>query len=222
METPAIVLNVKAYEESIATGDLSLARACKEAAEETGVYFAICPQMVDLAWIAREVDVPVFAQHADNREVGSQTGWVTPEAVKASGAVGTLLNHSEHRMVLADLEAVVSRSKSLDLETLVATNNERVSRAVAAMEPDALAVEPPELIGTGISVSEAEPEVVSGTVDTVKEISKNVTVLCGAGISTGEDVKSALELGAEGVLLASSVVKAPDPKSVLVDLASKI
>lgn len=222
METPAIVLNVKAYEESFAEGGLSLARACQEAAEETGFYFAICPQMVDLAWIARQVDVPCFAQHTDNVGLGSQTGWTTPEAVKASGAVGTLLNHSEHRIRIADIDGIISKAKGLGLESLVATNNIRVSRAVAALEPTSLAVEPPELIGTGISVSQADPDVVSGTVDTVREINKKVIVLCGAGISTGDDVKSAIELGAQGVLLASGVVKAPDPKAVLLDLVSKI
>jgi triosephosphate isomerase len=49
-----------------------------------------------------------------------------------------------------------------------------------------------------------------------------VRVLAGAGISTGDCVKKAIELGADGVLLASGVVKAKNPEEVLFDLVSKI
>ncbi|MCD6235493.1 MAG: triose-phosphate isomerase, partial [Thaumarchaeota archaeon] len=89
----------------------------------------------------------------------------------------------------------------------------------AALGPDMIAIEPPELIGTGIPVSKAKPEVVSGAVEAVKRINTEVHVLCGAGISTGEDVARAIELGAEGVLLASAYVKAKDPKKVLSEMA---
>jgi triosephosphate isomerase len=49
-----------------------------------------------------------------------------------------------------------------------------------------------------------------------------VKVLCGAGISKGEDLKAAMELGSVGVLLASGIVKAEDPKAALEDLVSLI
>ena len=83
-------------------------------------------------------------------------------------------------------------------------------------------MEPPELIGTGIPVSKADPEVVEGSVSKVKAINPDVSVLCGAGISTGEDMAAAIELGAEGVLLASGIIKAENPKDALLDLVSKI
>jgi len=86
------------------------------------------------------------------------------------------------------------------------------------MEPDMLAIEPPELIGTGIPVSKANPEVVEGTVREVRKINRSVRILCGAGISKGEDVAAALELGAEGVLLASSVVKSKDVEGAIREL----
>ena len=43
-----------------------------------------------------------------------------------------------------------------------------------------------------------------------------------AGVKNGADVAAALELGASGVLLASGVTKANDPKAVLNDLVSSI
>jgi triosephosphate isomerase len=67
-------------------------------------------------------------------------------------------------MLLADIEAVINKCKDLGLETIVCTNNINTSKAVAALSPDYIAVEPPELIGTGIPVSKANPEVVEGTV----------------------------------------------------------
>ena len=56
----------------------------------------------------------------------------------------------------------------------------------------------------------------------VKEVNPNVRILCGAGVKNGQDVATAISLGAEGVLLASGVTKANDPESVLSDLVSKI
>ncbi|MFV2040951.1 MAG: triose-phosphate isomerase [Candidatus Hydrothermarchaeales archaeon] len=222
LKTPVIVLNVKSYEESMGSRGLALALACEEVTEETGVATAICPQMVDLAWIARQVKVPVFSQNTDGYEPGSCTGWTVAQAVKAAGAVGTLLNHSEHRLRLDVIEHVISKNKGLGLETIVATNNTSVTRAAAALGPDMIAIEPPELIGSGIPVSKAQPEIVTESVEAVKSINPKVKVLTGAGISTGEDVKAALDLGTVGVLLASGVVKAADPKAALLDLAGGI
>ena len=222
LKTPVIMLNVKAYVESMGQNDLSLARSCQEAAEETGVSIVYCPQQVDLAWIAKEMEIPCFAQHSDALNPGSGTGWTALEAVKEAGAVGTLVNHSEHRMQIADIDAVVQKAKELELGTVVCTNNTAVSKAAAELAPTSIAIEPPELIGSGIPVSKADPGIVSDSVAAVENINKDVIVLCGAGISTGEDVKAAIELGAKGVLLASGVVKAADPKAVLMDLASGI
>jgi triosephosphate isomerase len=97
-----------------------------------------------------------------------------------------------------------------------------VSAAAAALKPDMIAVEPPELIGTGVPVSKAKPEVVSGTVEVVKQINPDVVVLCGAGITNGGDVAAALNLGTKGVLVASGIVKAKDPRKVLMDFSEAI
>jgi triosephosphate isomerase len=82
-----------------------------------------------------------------------------------------------------------------------------------------VAIEPPELIGTGIPVSKAQPEIVSGTVRLVREVNGKVTILCGAGISHGEDVSAALKLGTQGVLVASGIVKAKDPYMIMLAFA---
>jgi len=221
-KVPPIVLNFKAYSESAGEKGMSLVKTCEEVAEETGVGIAVCPQQVDLALAAEKAGIPVYAQHVEAFEAGSRTGYVVLEAVKASGAQGTLLNHSEHPMEIAAIEAVIRRAKELGLITLACANNTEVSRSIAALGPSAIAVEPPALIGSGIPVSKADPGIVSDSVEAVKNLDPKIQVFCGAGISTGSDVKAALELGAEGVLLASGVVKASDPRKVLLDLASGV
>ncbi|CAB50641.1 triose-phosphate isomerase [Pyrococcus abyssi] len=222
LKEPIIAINFKTYIEATGKRALEIAKAAERVWKDTGVTIVVAPQLVDLRMIAENVEIPVFAQHIDPIKPGSHTGHVLPEAVKEAGAVGTLLNHSENRMILADLEAAISRAKEVGLITMVCSNNPAVSAAVAALDPDYVAVEPPELIGTGIPVSKAKPEVITDTVELVRKVNPKVKVLCGAGISTGEDVKKAIELGTVGVLLASGVTKAKDPEKAIRDLVSGI
>lgn len=219
---PLIVVNLKAYPTAIGEKALELARTIASAGKEKGVQVAVSPQYADLYRVTSQVEVPVLAQHVDSLEPGSGTGWLLPEAAKEAGAVGSLVNHSEHRLKLGEIEKVVARLKELDLISLVCAKDPEKARQVAAFKPDMVAVEPPELIGTGRAVSKVKPDVVSDTVKSVREVSPNVHVLCGAGISGGEDAKVALELGAEGVLVASCITKADDPHSAMLDLAEGV
>jgi len=216
---PLILVNFKTYSQSTGANALKLAQIAERVSVETSVCVVVAPQFTDIAQISRLVKVPVFAQHIDPVEFGSFTGHILPEAVKEAGAVGTLINHSERRLELSQIDGAVKRARSLGLYTCVCSNNVDVSTAVAALRPDALAVEPPELIGSGISVSKAKPEVVTETVAAVRKVNPKVTILCGAGITKGEDVTAALRLGTEGVLVASGVVRAADQYQALLDLA---
>ena len=220
IETPLIVLNEKAYAESMGEKGFELAEMCEEVAVEKGVNIAICPQQVELALIASLVNIPCFAQHVDAVDPGSHTGFTTLESVKEAGARGSLVNHSEHRLKIAEIDFIIKKAASLNLLTIVCTNNITVSKAVAELKPYAIAVEPPELIGTGQAVSKVDPGIVENTVKEVKQVDEGSVVLCGAGVTNGEDVRAAIELGADGVLLASGVVKAKDPKAALRDLVS--
>jgi len=215
-----IVVNFKTYPEASGLGALALAKLCAQISSETGASLIVAPPMLDLAIVASAVKIPVFAQHIDSVQSGSTTGHVTVENAKASGALGTLVNHSERRIKISEIHDIIDRSRRAGLVTIVCTNNLAVSKACAAMEPDFVAIEPPELIGGDVSVTTANPKIVADTVLAIKGINKRVGVLCGAGVKNGRDVAKALELGTDGVLLASGVVKAKDPKSVLLDLVS--
>ena len=222
MNTPIVILTYKTYLESSGENALELARALKSASEESGITMVAAPQAADIYRIQDQISLPIFAQHIDPITPGGHTGSNLIETLIEAGISGSLINHSENRMKLADIDEVIQLCKQNDIESCVCTNNIATSKAIATFSPDAVAVEPPELIGTGIPVSQAQPEVVEDSVKGVKSINKKIKVLCGAGISTGDDMKAAMDLGADGVLLASGIVKAENPKEALLDLVSKL
>ncbi len=188
-------------------------------ARDRGVSIVVAPQFTDLKPVSESTGLPVFSQHIDPVKPGAYTGHVLAEAVRSSGAVGTLLNHSERRIKISEIEESVELARGSDLVALVCANTAAVSAAVAAFSPDMIAVEPPELIGSGVAVSKSRPELITTTVSKIRGVDSKVRILCGAGVSTAEDVSRALELGTEGVLVASSVVKNKNPGKLLDQMA---
>jgi triosephosphate isomerase len=222
VKKPLIVLNFKTYAESMGEKAVIMAKYCEDVSQESGIEIIACPQIPDISRVARTVKIPVFAQHIDGTGAGGFTGHINADCVHFAGAVGTLINHSERRILLSEIDSAIQSAKKAGLRTILCTNNIAVTSAAAALAPDFVAIEPPELIGSGIPVSKANPDIVRGSVSAVKRINPKVRVLCGAGITTGDDVAAALELGTEGVLLASGIIKAKDPKAALFDLVKLI
>jgi len=218
LTVPVLVINFKVYRESIGANAIRLAKAAEKVANDTGACIVICPPHTDLARIASETGIHVWAQGAEAVEPGGFTGHVPLEAVKESGATGILINHSEKKLKISEIEYLAAKARKLGLRTCICTNNVATSAACAALSPDFVAVEPPELIGGDISVTTADPKIVSDTVQAVRKVSGDVIVLCGAGVKNGKDVRKAIELGSGGVLVASGVVKAKDPEAAIRDL----
>lgn len=219
IQAPIVIVNFKTYVEATGKRAVELARKAERVNRETGVSVGVAPQFADLASVAEAVEIPVFAQHIDPIKPGGYTGHVLVDSVEEAGAKGTLINHSERQLKLSDIDEIIRITREKRLLSVVCANNPTISMAAAALKPDLIAIEPPELIGTGIPVSKARPEVVTGTIQLVREVNKKVIILCGAGISHGEDVKAALRLGTQGVLVASGIVKATDPYAIILELA---
>jgi triosephosphate isomerase len=198
---------------------IDFARIAERVYEKTGISIAIAPHIIDIAALTVSSETPVFSQHIDPVYYGKYTGHILPEAVAEAGAIGTLLNHSERQISLEQIEESIKRATEVDLMTVVCVDTVETAKKVALLNPDAIAIEPPELIGSGISVSTAQPDIVAGAVEAVHTINPDVKVLCGAGITNGEDASAALDLGAKGILVASGVVKAEDPYKALLELA---
>jgi triosephosphate isomerase (TIM) len=215
-------VNFKTYIEATGKNAVALAKIAEEVSSETGVTIIVAPQFTDIEPVSKTVDIPVFSQHVDSVKPGAHTGHVLAEAVKSAGAEGSLLNHSERRISPSEIAESVKRCADSDLRSLVCADTAKAGADVAKLLPDMIAIEPPELIGTGISVSKARPELITESVKEIRKVNRRVRVLCGAGVTTAEDVSKSLELGSEGVLVASGVVKNKDPRAILQSMASEM
>ncbi len=214
-----IVLNFKTYPKSLEKA-LYLTDVASEVVEESSVRIIVCPPTIFLKEAAERFS-GVFAQHVDPESPGAFTGSTPVEALKMIKVSGSLLNHSEKKLRMPEkIKACVERLHQIGLESLVCAESPSEAEKTVAFNPTYIAIEPPELIGSGISVSTAKPELVKDTVTKIKTINDKIPILCGAGVSNSNDVKKALELGADGVLLASAFVNAPEPKEFLRTLAA--
>ncbi|MEK9132149.1 MAG: triose-phosphate isomerase [Patescibacteria group bacterium] len=212
---PVLITNFKTYESATGLQALRLAKIHEEVAKEYGVNFAIAPQVVDIWMIASQIDIPVFAHHFDAVTHGQYTGHILPEALKMAGADGSLLNHAEKRIPFTQIADSLNRAREVGFFTVVCAKDVEEGKRIAALAPSAVAIEPPELIGGDISVSTASPQIIKNA---VKEI-PNVPIIIGAGIKTPQDIEVALGYGAKGILLASGVTRAKNPREVLVGFA---
>ena len=215
-----VVINFKTYETAHGIAAEELARAM--ASIETDARMIAVVSAFDLSAVVDAAPkLEVWTQHLDPIGFGSNTGWLHPETAISRGASGTIINHAEHKVSLEHV-AMILDSVPEDFTVCACAANIEEARALAALQPNYVAVEPPELIGGDISVTTADPDIVISTAAAISEINENVGILCGAGVKNGEDVAMAIQLGTSGVLLASGVTKVADPVSALADLVSKI
>jgi len=210
-----IFVNFKTYGEASGKNALSLAQAIYDLASETRVEIIACPQVVDLRQVIKVSNRPVWAQHVDAVERGRATGWLPPEVAKETGAEGTFLNHSEHKLSIGQLGEIMARCRQAGLKTLVFADSVQEAKIVSKFKPDYIGYEPPELIASKTtSVSQAKPEVIGNVVRGVPK----TAILIGAGVKGRRDVQLGVKLGAKGIVLSSAVVLAKNPKKVLKDL----
>jgi len=215
---PLLLINFKTYRESTGKEAVKLAKLIDKLAKGKKADVMIAVETADIYPISNAVGIPILAQHIDPIEEGAHTGAILARDIVDNGAKGTLLNHSEKRMKFADLKKSIGIARKNGLKTVVCVDNVSYVRRVRRFGPDYIAIEPEELIGTGISISAAKPKLIQKAV----AAAKGIPLLCGAGISNGEDVKKALELGASGVLVASAVVKAADQKAIILEMINAL
>lgn len=219
MDAPLIVVNFKTYSTALAEHAETLGKFMADV--ETNARMVAVTSAFDLHSVSAISGLEVWAQHLDPVGQGSHTGWLEPQTAIARGASGTIINHAEHKVSIDHVRDLMAMLPD-GFPICACAADVAEARALADLGPTFIAVEPPELIGGDISVTTADPAIVSDTVAAVKEVNPNVRVLCGAGVKNGQDVATAISLGAEGVLLASGVTKANDIPEVLKDLVSVI
>jgi triosephosphate isomerase len=221
--TPVLVINFKNYEEVYDAGVVELAKAAQQVHKKFDISVVVCPPNPCLAEVSKQVSIPVFAQHVDLAKPGSSTGAIVPEVVKSIGVRGSLINHSERRLWASEgIKYRIDRLQSIGLISLACAQTPEEVSEIAKFGPDWLAVEPPELIGSGKAVSKVKPQIVTNSIVACRKANPDVKLLCGAGIVTGEDVEAAVKLGAKGVLVASGIVKAKNWIKIIEELTSPL
>ena len=172
--------------------------------------------------LCQKVQFQYLAQHIDDSKIGSTTGFIIPELLKKSGVKGSLINHSEHRIPSNDIKKLVSKLKELKMISILCVKDVAEVRKYAKFNPDYIAIEPPELIGSGKAVSTEKPELITKAAVAVKSAKNKTKLLCGAGIVSGEDVSKAVELGSKGILVASGIVKAKNWDKIMSEFAKSM
>lgn len=191
---------------------VELAVAADEISREFNVPIIFDPQYVDIpACAAATRALLVFAQHVDPITVGPGNGKVLPEAVKEAGGRGTFLNHVESRSTFSDLSQTIRRCEEVGMMSLVCVDSPAEAAAMAQLAPDFILAEPPELIGTGVSVGEIMSQFVADAVSMAKAVNPDIIVFASAGIRTPDDVAEIIRLGADATGTTSGIMKADDP-----------
>lgn len=216
---PLIVVNFKTYATAMGQKAVNLAQAMERASRDHVRMVAVVSAF-DLHAVKQAAPtLEVWSQHLDPVGQGSFTGWLQPQNAIEQGARGTIINHAEHKVEIGHVQQLMQQLPD-EFPMCACAADVQEAHRLAELGPTFIAVEPPELIGGDISVTTADPAIVSDTVNAVRAINPHVRVLCGAGVKDGKDVKTAVELGAHGVLLASGVTKASDVDAVLADLVA--
>lgn len=213
------IINFKNYEEISGPKAAKLAAVAQRISKKYKTKIAIAPpqNLLGIKYAG-----PILAQHVDNSKTGSTTGFVIPELLKASKISGSLINHSEHRIPPKDIKELIERLRQLNMVSVVCVQDVSEASLYAKENPDFIAIEPPELIGSGKAVSKERPELITNAVKAVHDARNNTKLLCGAGIVSGDDVRKAMELGASGILVASGIIKSKNWNDVVDEFAKAV
>jgi len=213
-----LFVNFKTYKQASGFAGLELLEKIEEAASETQTKIIAVVQSADVRESTIGSGLEIWAQHVDPVEYGAHTGAIIPEAVVADGAMGTFLNHSENKFErFSDLELAVKRAKEAKLKTLIFAADIKELKKVLKLKPDFAAYEPPELVGSKTtSVAASKPNVIKKAVELAHDA--RIPLIVGAGIKSKKDVEVSTSLGADGVAVASDIVKAKDPKRETLEL----
>jgi len=215
------VINCKNYEEISGDKIIKFVKTAEKVSKKYKVKIVISPPQ-HLVGLVSNSSVPILAQHVDDSKVGSTTGFVIPELLKKSKVTGSLINHSEHRISSKEIEKLILKLSDLKMMSILCVKNIAEVKKYIKLNPDYIAIEPPELIGSGKAVSTEKPELIAKAASIVNDSKNKTKLLCGAGIVSGEDVAKAVELGSEGILVASGIIKAKNWNKIISEFSKAL
>jgi triosephosphate isomerase len=215
---PIILVNFKTYKQATGKNAVKVAKICDSISKKNRIKVMVAVQVADIFPVSRKVKIPVLAQHVDYFEQDRHTGAILPEDIKQEGASGTLLNHSEHKLKFGILKKTIMRCKENKLVVVACAASVNEAKRIAKLEPEYIMFEDPKLVATGRSITKIKPISVKNFANMLKRIKSKSIPLCGAGISSKQDIELALKLGCKGIGVSSAVIKAKNPRKGLLRL----
>ena len=215
------IINCKNYEEISGDKIKKFIKIAEQVSKKYKVKIAISPPQHLIGLVANS-SIPILAQHIDDSKIGSTTGYIIPELLKKSKVKGSLINHSEHRISSKEIEKLVLRLKELKMISIVCVKDVAEVKKYLKINPDFIAIEPPELIGSGKAISTEKPDLIQKAASIVNDSKNKTKLLCGAGIVSGEDVAKSIELGSKGILVASGIIKAKNWNKIISEFAKAL
>jgi triosephosphate isomerase len=215
------VINCKNYEEVSGDKIIKFIKIAEQVSKKYKVKISISPPQ-HLIGLVANTSIIILAQHVDDSKIGSTTGFMIPELLKKSKVKGSLINHSEHRISSKEIRKLVLKLKELKMTSIVCVKDIVEVKKYLKLNPDFIAIEPPELIGSGKAISTEKPELIAKAADIVNNSKNKTKLLCGAGIVSGDDVKKAIELGSQGILFASGIIKAKNWNKIISEFSKAL
>ena len=215
------VINCKNYEEISGDKIKKFIQIAEQVSKKYKIKIAISPPQ-HLIGLVTNSSIPILAQHVDDSKIGSTTGYIIPELLKKSKVKGSLINHSEHRISSKEIEKLVLKLKELKMISIVCVKDVAEVKKYLKINPDFIAIEPPELIGSGKAISTEKPDLIQKAAKIVNDSKNKTKLLCGAGIVSGEDVAKSIELGSKGILVASGIIKAKNWNKIISEFAKAL
>ena len=213
IRTPYFEIGTKNY----IYGDtvLEYALAADAAAEKYDIDVLFITPAVEIRRVVEQTKhLIVLAPYMDTLRPGRGMADILPEALKAAGAAGVVVNHCEKPMSLPAIKETIQRAHELDMLVFACADTIAEAKAVAQLHPDILNPEPSELIG-GAGSGVSSMDFVRESIQAIKSIYPDILVEHAAGITSGQQVYDFIMAGSEAAGAASGIVNAKDPLAMI-------
>ena len=212
IRTPYFEIGTKNY----IYGDkvLQYAKAADAAAEKYDIDVLFITPAVEIRRVAENTRrLIVLAPYMDILRPGRGMADILPEALKAAGAQGVVINHCEKPMSLPAMQATIDRARELDFLVFACADSVAEAKAIAQLHPDIINPEPTQLIGGAGGVSDMG--YVMDCIREIKAIDPGILVEQAAGITNGQQVYDFIMAGSEAAGAASGIMNAKDPIAMI-------
>lgn len=218
IRTPFFETGVKNYIYGDAV--LEYAKIMDAAAEKYDIDVLFIAPYTEIRRVAENTrHLIVLAPYMDTLYPGRGMADVLPEAIKAAGAKGVVINHCERPMSLSAIKKTIDRANELGLLTFACADSIAEAKAIAQLKPDIINPEPTELIGSGKS---SDKGYIIETLQAVRGISLDILVEQAAGISNGQQCYDFIIAGNDAVGAASGILKSSYPERLADEMVSNV